>query len=151
VQTPAPQKLLLQSLAAAQVRPVSHGLHFGPPQSMSVSLPFFRWSVHEAGAHLLLTQTPLPQSLPNVQGFPSLHAEHGPPQSTAVSPPLRIESEQDAAWQSEFVQTPLSQSGPVLHAPSTGHPGQLAPPQSTSDSVPSRSAFTQLGSWQVPR
>jgi hypothetical protein len=51
-QRPAVQIVLVQSAPTTQTRPVAHGLH-APPQSTSVSFPFFTRSVQVWGTHLL--------------------------------------------------------------------------------------------------
>src|SRR5689334_9674205 len=46
-----PHTRLLQSEPTSHSRSSSHGLHTGPPQSKSVSSPFFLPSVQSAGTH----------------------------------------------------------------------------------------------------
>jgi hypothetical protein len=77
-----------------QSEPLLHFLltgHFGqkaPPQSVSVSVPFFTRSVH-FGAWQVTLQTPLLQSVANEQVLPATHFGHiPPPQSTSVSEPF---------------------------------------------------------------
>ena len=70
-----------------------------PPQSTSVSGPFFTVSVQIGAEHFLVTpsQTPLVQSAVVAQVFPSAHFAQLPPQSTSVSDPFFELSPQAAA------------------------------------------------------
>ncbi|PSM32080.1 hypothetical protein BVG81_002070 [Haliangium sp. UPWRP_2] len=59
------QYLLAQSLEARQRRFNWHrGQEFAPPQSTSVSFPFFTRSLHDGAAQLLPEHTPLLHSQP---------------------------------------------------------------------------------------
>ena len=61
------QTLLMQSLDLRHLVPFSHGLQAGPPQSSSVSLPFFVWSLQvgiKQTLDLALSHTPPMQSSP---------------------------------------------------------------------------------------
>jgi hypothetical protein len=91
---PAPHTLLTQSVPTVHFNPSAHrGQLFGPPQSTSVSLPFFCKSGGlqlgaeqvKVGPHTLLTQ-----SLPTEHLRVSAHRGQvfGPPQSTSVSVPF---------------------------------------------------------------
>jgi hypothetical protein len=80
--------LLLQSLAPLHVFPVPHGPHVAPPQSTSVSAPFFILSVHEGAWHVPPPQDSLAQSVPWPHAAPTLHGEHPGPQSTSASLPF---------------------------------------------------------------
>lgn len=84
-----------------------------PPQSRSVSVPFFTPSKHEGSWQMLATHTLLWQSEPAAQPFPTMHlAAHDPPQSTSVSVPFLTVSEHDAGAQRPFMHMPLWQSEP---------------------------------------
>ena len=77
---------LTQSPAAAQVLPAVHLLHVAPPQSMSVSLPFFTPSLQVGAWQVPPEQTPLVQSAATLQPFPAVQAlQVLPPQSMSVS------------------------------------------------------------------
>jgi hypothetical protein len=77
-----------QSPPFKQSKPAAHAEQL-PPQSTSVSSPFFTVSPQPAVAHLLAVQTPLAQSLPTVQSLPVAQRGHDvPPQSTSVSSPV---------------------------------------------------------------
>jgi hypothetical protein len=109
-QTPKKQILLVQSLGDMQARPLAHFAH-EPPQSTSVSLPFFTPSVHVPahGGHTLPPQS-TPVSLPFFA--PSVHVPaHGghtlPPQSTPVSLPFFTPSVHTGALHENEMQTPL--------------------------------------------
>ena len=43
---------------------IEQGLQSGPPQSMSVSIPFLIPSMHEIGSQTFMLQVPLVQSMP---------------------------------------------------------------------------------------
>src|SRR3954469_10589288 len=80
-QTPPVQTKLLQSMPAPQVCPGPQALQVGPPQSTSLSRPFFTPSMHVAGTHWLDWQTPVPQSVPVT------HSTHVPWPSQTLPPP----------------------------------------------------------------
>jgi hypothetical protein len=84
---PATHAPAAQSDGDVQVLPSWQAGH-DPPQSTSLSLPFFTASVHVGAAQRPLTQTPDAQSFPAWQLAPGAHAAHAPPQSTAVSVPF---------------------------------------------------------------
>jgi len=84
------QTPLVQSPPEEQPRPSPHFAGHEPPQSLSVSLPFFCPSLQVAveqsfadGSH-----TRLEQSAPEAHFCPSPHCWHEPPQSTSVSLPF---------------------------------------------------------------
>ena len=80
------QTPLWQSVAAAQWARSGHLGQAPPPQSRSVSGPFFTVSVHEGTWHTWFSQTPLLQSVAASQPLPSSHlSQVSPPQSTSVS------------------------------------------------------------------
>jgi hypothetical protein len=114
---------------------LAHPGQFGPPQSTSVSLPFWTPSLHVGTAQAPAAQTPLTQSLAPAQPLPSAHlGQFGPPQSMSVSPSFWIPSLHVGAGAAHTpaVQTPLRQSfAPAQPLPSA-HLGQFGPPQSTS-------------------
>jgi hypothetical protein len=89
VQNEFAHSLLVQSVPATQALFGPHGPH-EPPQSVSVSGPFFLPSLHEITSlqipptQLADKQSPLAAHLP-----PTLHGSHAaPPQSTSVSVPF---------------------------------------------------------------
>ena len=66
---PDAQRALTQSVAPVQRLPSPHLPHIVPPQSTSVSSPFWTRSVHEM--HMPLTQRRLVQSMLTLQAFMS--------------------------------------------------------------------------------
>jgi hypothetical protein len=101
------QTKLVQSVEATQVLPEPQAVHTEPPQSVSVSLPFFAKSVQLALWQKPPEQTPPRQSLLAAQCLPAPHFGHtAPPQSTSVSEPFFTTSVQLAAWH-VVLQTPL--------------------------------------------
>jgi hypothetical protein len=139
---------------------------FTPPQSLSVSVPFFTPSLQVAawqvpygpeaivqpGAEL---HTPLTQSAPVQQFLVSTHvAPQLPPQSLAVSLASFIPLAQVLElMQIPAGQMPLAQSVPVLHFSPSAHflPAMthVVPPQSTSVSPPFFTPSVQSGAWHV--
>jgi len=104
-----------QSEASRHALPIAHGEQVEPPQSTSVSLPFFRPSLQVAIVQMLPTQFPEVQSEACRHALPVVHAEQvGPPQSVSVSFPFLTPSVQVGA--AEGVQTPFEQ---VLFVPHT--------------------------------
>ncbi len=99
-----------------------------PPQSTSVSVPFFTPSVGEGDAHRPPAHTPLMQSLGCAHALPSAHAgAPSPPQSTSVSDPFFTPSVADAATQRPETQCPPPQVASLAQAsPDEGAP--LDPP-----------------------
>jgi hypothetical protein len=84
------QRLLLQSVFAAQPPASGHGAHAAPPQSVSVSVPLRRPSLHPGEAHTRAgEQYDETQSAPVMQAPPNGQSPHAaPPQSTLVSVPF---------------------------------------------------------------
>src|SRR5687767_7582973 len=88
-QRPPSQRPALQSVPTLQPWPTAHCGAPGPPQSTSVSSPFFVPSVGDAAWQMLSLQTPVRQSLPVVHvlpagfalGFGSLEPPSGAPGS----------------------------------------------------------------------
>src|SRR5437868_2297180 len=75
-----------QSVLPPQKKPCAHLGQMPPPQSLSVSVPFLVWSVHEGFAHKPSVQ------MPSLQSDPLSHLEPAPqggqsepPQSLSVS------------------------------------------------------------------
>jgi hypothetical protein len=62
-QSPETQRPVVQSVPTTQALPWEHWGHVGPPQSTSVSLPFFTPSVQVGAMQWQLLQTPDAQSL----------------------------------------------------------------------------------------
>jgi len=131
-----------------------------PPQSTSLSLPFFSVSLQLAGVQVpFAPQMPFTQSAATAHPFPSAHlwfvgeAAHDPPQSGAVSLPFFTPSVQVGTAQAPEVHTPLVQLAPapvpvphILPSPQGGH----EPPQSTSVSVLFFTVSAQLAAAQTP-
>jgi hypothetical protein len=84
-----------------QTLPVVHLVQPLPPQSASVSVPFFTLSEHVGTWHLPPVQTALVQSALAPQVLPSPHLGQPPvpPQSTSVSLPFFAKSMQLGALQ----------------------------------------------------
>ena len=124
-----------------------------PPQSTSVSEPFFTPSVALGAEQRPLVQTSLVQSVftTHFKPVPQASALVGapPPQSTSVSVPFCTESEDVGALHVSFEpQTLLAQSVAAAQPPPVAHGAQL-PPQSTPVSVPFLIVSTQLAAWQT--
>jgi hypothetical protein len=136
VHTATAQKPFWQSAPELQPEPGGHLPHAGPPQSTSVSEPFFTWSVQSGALHLPASHTPLVQSPLRRQFLPSAQPGHAPPQSTSVSEPLFTPSPHDDDWQTEFSQTLLAQSLAALQTRCGPQGAQSGPPQSMSLSAP---------------
>ena len=135
-QLPCLHRLVLQSAPIVQLNPRLQGLQV-PPQSTSVSAPFFTVSVQLAAVQSLAEQTPLVQSEAAVHTLVSGHLEQvPPPQSTSVSAPFFTVSVQEGAEQTLFMQAPLPQSDAATQAFLSTHLEQVPPPQSTSVSAP---------------
>jgi hypothetical protein len=99
---------LWQSPPTPQVLPLAHFVEQPPPQSTSVSVPFFTLSVQSGAWHTLLVHTPDWQSAATTHAFVAAHfVEQLPPQSTSVSVPFFTPSVQSGAWQTLLVHTPL--------------------------------------------
>jgi hypothetical protein len=119
-----------------------------PPQSTSVSPPFFVASAHVGAWHFAPLQTPLRQSLaaPHVRFVAHRKQLVAPPQSTSDSAPFFTESLQVAGWQLRAdvpVQIRLVQSldaEQVLPDSQAVH----SPPQSVSVSLPFFTESVQL-------
>jgi hypothetical protein len=118
---------------------------------MSVSEPFFFWSVGEGTAHVPDVQMSLAQSLAIPHFWPSPQRfAAGPPQSTSVSVPFKTPSKSAGTAQAPFAQTSVVQSSrPVQRFPSA-HFGLPAPPQSTSVSSPFATPSLVLGAEHRP-
>ena len=132
-QKPLVQTRKLQSAALRQVPPGLHGLQAGPPQSLSVSVPFFIPSLHArdpVGLQRPPTHSPLVQSALALHTLPTAHgAQAGPPQSTSDSAPsMRPSSHEEGAtgWQRPPTQLAEQQSEPVAQAAPSGWHG-IAP------------------------
>jgi len=136
--------LLVQSPGPPQPFPVAHAPQVAPPQSTSVSAPFFTLSVHVGAWHVPPAHDPLAQSVLSVHVAPTAHGEQPGPQSTSASLPFFTLSVQVGAWQTEPVQTRFLQSLGDLQAWPPLHGGHVAPPQSTSVSVPFRTKSVQV-------
>src|SRR4051794_23446325 len=67
---------LRQSSATAHALPTAQPEQ-APPQSTSVSAPFFTWSLHAGAAHTPFVHTRLAQSVPRAQRLPAAQVGHG--------------------------------------------------------------------------
>ncbi|HVU03085.1 MAG TPA: hypothetical protein VHE30_15095 [Polyangiaceae bacterium] len=105
----------------SQFPPMTHALPSGhgsqlPPQSTSVSSPFFAPSAQVAPAQTPSWQELLSQSEPRTHVFPLLQvAQSEPPQSTAVSFPSCLPSRHSEDSQIPLEQIVVMQSVPVAH------------------------------------
>jgi hypothetical protein len=94
VQLPLAQIFEVQSAAAVQTFPATHGPQL-PPQSTSVSVPFLTASEQESGAQVSPAHTREEQSAAERHVFPGEQgAQLVPPQSMSVSVPFLAWSEQ---------------------------------------------------------
>ncbi len=148
-QTPPVQVPLVQSVPARQVLPLAQSAAQLPPQSMSVSVPFFTPSV-QVGAGAAQTpaeQLVLEQSAPTLQVLPLAHlAAQLPPQSISLSLPFLIPSAQvGSAVQIPVTQLVLVQSVPARQVLPLAQSAAQLPPQSTSVSVPFFTPSVQVG------
>jgi hypothetical protein len=140
--------LLPQSAAPLQALPTAH-LEQVPPQSTSLSLPFFTPSEHVGAAHRLFRQRPLTQSESPTHALPTGQRGHAlPPQSTPDSFPFFTVSVQVGTAHAPELQTPLAQSVASSHVFPDAH-GWHVPPQSTSLSRPFRVASEHVGTRQT--
>jgi hypothetical protein len=147
VQSEPTKQAFVSAHNAEQVDPVAAT----PPQSRSVSVPFFTLSGHFAATHFELVQTPDEQSVAAEQVLPVGQRPQvvDPPQSTSVSPWFFVTSEQLAIWQMLLMQTAVVQLAATLQSFPGVHRLQL-PAQSTPPSVPFFTESEQLGVAQVP-
>jgi len=126
-----------------------------PPQSTSLSVPFFTLSVQTGAAHLVAVQTPLMQSPAPPQEALVLHfVAQVPPQSLSVSLPFFTPSMQLGVWHLRAVEpAPAAQTCDWQSAPpaqlSPSSQGAQAPPQSTSVSLLFFTPSMQLGAWHL--
>jgi hypothetical protein len=145
-----------QSEATAQPRPWEHGPHpASPPQSTSVSWPFFARSEQVAAAQVPASAQMLEaQSDPRRHLSPSAQPAHpaSPPQSRSLSPPFFAPSVQLGAEQKPASpQTVDLQSKPTRHLSPSAHARQPpSPPQSRSVSAPFFAPSVQVAATQQP-
>jgi hypothetical protein len=147
------QTPLRQSLEARHPLAFAHFVAQLPPQSTSVSVPFFTTSVQSGAEHVFAAalQTPFAQSPPSKQPLAFAHfVEQLPPQSTSVSLPFFTTSVQSGALQVLVApsQMPLAQSVATAQVARAVHFAQL-PPQSTSVSLPFLTASAHPAPTQV--
>jgi hypothetical protein len=146
------QTPVAQSAPTAHVLLSAHFVAHVPPQSTSVSVPFLTVSLHAAALHffVVLSQTPLAQSVAAAHVLLSVHFEHVPPQSTSVSAPFLIVSLQLMGRHFFVVlsQRPVAQSPATVQALPSPQ-GEQLPPQSASVSVPFFTVSVQLGAAQT--
>jgi hypothetical protein len=117
LQIPSLHFSLMQSEFTKHSFPLMQDEHVSPPQSMSVSAPFFTPSEQVAGVQVLAepSHTPLKQSEPTMHAFPSAQARQSPPpQSTSVSWPFTMLSEQVGAQVSTTTSVAASPMQPLL-------------------------------------
>jgi hypothetical protein len=112
---------LWQSAPPPQPSPSAHWVEHDPPQSTSVSSPFFLVSPHVASAHAPEVQTFSAQSPAAVQVRPGAQSAQPPAQSMSVSVPFFTPSLQLGCWQTPPSQTPLVQSPGTTQACPGGH------------------------------
>src|SRR5262249_36078520 len=99
-----------------------------PPQSTSLSDPFFIVSSHAGAAHIIVLQMPLTQSWSTAHVFPVPQPpQDEPPQSTSVSDPFSTRSAQAAGTQIPERQSPSSQSVLRTQRRPVAHGGQSLP------------------------
>src|SRR6185295_18632299 len=107
--------MLVQSVPFAHALPTAQPGQ-PPPQSTSVSAPFFTLSMQPGATHIPLVHTPLAQSIPVLQPFmPSHLPGQLPPQSTSVSSPFFAPSVHEGAAHIMPVHTALLQSAALPH------------------------------------
>jgi hypothetical protein len=151
-QEPPEQTPLVQSAEVLQPWLDAQRLLHVPPQSTSVSAPFFTWSPQIGLWHTFGEQTPLTQSTGAPHDWPGWHPlQPPPPQSTAFSLPFFTPSLHEGGRQRLVVplQTPLAQSVPALQVWSVAQrEHEKGPPQSTSVSWPFLTRSLQLGARQ---
>jgi hypothetical protein len=122
---------LSQSPPTAHFSPVAQSSQFGPPQSTSVSAPFFWPSAQFGAAQRFALQTLLAQSVGAPQDLPAPQpGQVAPPQSESLSSWFFTPSVHDGASHLALVHELLKQSLAAWHVPPVAHPGQPAPPQS---------------------
>ena len=118
----------LQSPALEHVLPGPQVGQVPPPQSTSVSTPFFTPSVQVAAWHKPPVQTPLWQSPVPLHLRPVPQGAQEPPQSRSVSAPFFTPSMQVAATHMCEAQVPVTQSLPLTQATHWPLPSQTLPP-----------------------
>jgi hypothetical protein len=118
-QTPPVHTPLVQSPADAHFWPSAHlrVAAQAPPQSVSLSVPFFTPSEQLGDAHAWPVHTPLAQSPLTAQPSPVGQRAQllAPPQSTPVSRPFSTRSVQLGALHLPELHTPLLQSAGRAH------------------------------------
>jgi hypothetical protein len=114
--TPPLHEFTTQSPFVEQPWFTAHFVAQGPPQSLSVSVPFFRASLQVGAVQVSFEQTPLLQSVMSRHFFVSSQRFGQPaPQSTSPSVPLRMPSEQLGSAQRPSLQFWLSQPRFSVH------------------------------------
>jgi hypothetical protein len=106
---------LAQSSPFTQARPPPQEGHAAPPQSTSVSAPFFTASEHVGAWQVPPEQTPLTQSVGTEHAFRIAQSKHDPPQSTSDSVPFLTLSLHAASWQMPLKHTLFRQSTAPVH------------------------------------
>jgi hypothetical protein len=140
VQTP-----LAQSVAIAHAFVSEHSGQEPPPQSTSVSAPFFTMSWQLGAWQMPPVHTPWLQSVPVAHVLPSGQAwGHPPPQSMPASIPFLAPSLHVGIKQVLPTQARLWQSSAFVHAPPTGQ-GQPA-----LQSLGLHASGTQVIAMQTP-
>jgi hypothetical protein len=137
--------LWLQAFVAAQPGQI-------PPQSTSVSVPFFRVSPQLASWHFPLTQCALAQSPFFLQPLPfGQGPQASPPQSWSVSVPPFSPSVQPGPTHTRVTaHTPVAQSPDTWQPAPTPQALHAPPPQSLPVSFPFFVASVQVALAQCP-
>ena len=134
--SPAWQTLVLQSPFWRHFAAAAHLGQLGPPQSVSVSVPFSAPSAQVGFWQTESTHAWLLQSDALEQFFPGVHGAQEPPQSTSDSLPFVTPSLQVAAWHTPPVQSRPTQSVWALHVAPVTQGEHWPPPQSVLVSDP---------------
>ncbi len=147
------QRLWRQSRSTPHTLPAAHPRAHDPPQSTSVSSPLRAPSKQLADAHAPPAHTLDAQSTARRHVFPFPHGSgQAPPQSTSLSLPSTSPSRQDGVTHRDGapMHPPPVQSTELRHSDPSKHGTHAAPPQSTSDSAPSRTPFLQASTAASP-
>jgi hypothetical protein len=123
----------------------------GPPQSTSVSEPFFTPSVHVAAEQVPAAEQRNETQSPSHRHAASVpHPSQEPPQSWSLSVPFFDWSRQDGSVQRPALQIPERQSDPSEQMAFVEHGPHTTPPQSMSVSVPPLDASPHVAMRQMP-
>jgi hypothetical protein len=140
-----------QSGFERQTRPSGQRGQVLPPQSVSVSVPFFTMSTQDAATQIFtLLHTMEAQSSGARQARPVPQPGQLPPQSTSVSSPSLVLFTQVMGAQRPPRHTPEAQSVGSAHDRLSAQRAVQPPPQSVSVSLPFFTPSLQLPAWQRP-